>query len=148
MSKKKIIIISLSLVFIILLFSLMLIGGRQTTKTIPPHIIPSPTPVFVPFASPTTIPSPTDIPSVPVSETPPPENNPAVIKNENIIPLMPVQTSTYTIEYLVTSDTFLVTVTESPYEQNKALAESWFKDHGIEDLSSIKIIFWKYRWVE
>jgi len=70
-----------------------------------------------------------------------------VLKNE-LVEAMPIVQSGYTIEYLRTSDTFVVTVLEDPYETNKQLADNWFIDQGVEDLRSLNIMYHRLRDVQ
>ena len=69
-------------------------------------------------------------------------NKPAIIK------LMPVKTPEYIIEYLVTSDTFIVRVLKTPYQANKTAAENWFKTHGAPNLQTLNILYYRYKFVQ
>ena len=43
------------------------------------------------------------------------------------------RTEAYIIEYIPTPDLFLVTILSTPVEQNKTVAENWFKDFGLTE---------------
>lgn len=97
-------------------------------------------------------PLPTPVPqelqkNTPLSPTPLTLFEKEIVKQE-LITLLPLQTQTYTIEYLYTSDEFVVTILEGPYEENKQRAEQWFKNHGIKNLAELKINWVTYRWVQ
>lgn len=67
---------------------------------------------------------------------------------EQIIARLPVSTDTYNIEYLSTSNTFVITIKESPFEQNSEAARQWFIDNGFSSTEGLNIIYNSYSWVE
>lgn len=79
---------------------------------------------------------------------PTPTNTPLSNKNKRqLISQMPIKTSDYAIEYLSTSDTFMVKILRNPYETNKAKAQTWLKIHGAEDLKTLNIIYYHSRFM-
>lgn len=124
------------------LFFLLLSGLKPARKN--KTLVPTPT--LTPnntFQRP--YPSPTSNPPTPTASSLSGQNT---ASREQIISQMPVATPEYNIEYLQTSDMFIVTIKKSPYEQNKALAEGWFKSRGVFDMSSFNIKFTKYNFVQ
>lgn len=91
---------------------------------------------------------PTKIPTPIVQVTLPAENNIAPITKNDIIKQLPIIVSEYNIEYFTTTDTFIVTIKESPYEGNKQKAIDWFTNLGITDPTKLRLIYTKYRWVQ
>jgi len=80
--------------------------------------------------------------------TPPPpiiEDAPLI---EQIIARLPISTEEYYIEYLSSSNTFVITIKESPFEQNSEKARQWFVENGFSNTTGLNIIYNSYRWVE
>lgn len=82
-------------------------------------------------------PSPTPVPIV--------EDEPLI---EQLIERLPVSTDAYDIEYLSTTNTFVITVKESPFSQNSEAARQWFVQNGFSDTNGLNIIYNSYEWVE
>lgn len=101
-----------------------------------------------PFTPTTNLPTPTIIPVKKNIPTLPPVNNLPILNKNALIDLLPYSTDNFNIEYLTTSDTFIVTIKNSPYEENKADANSWLKQHGVDDTAKLRIIYTRYRGVE
>lgn len=100
-----------------------------------------------PTPTPSPLPSVTPVPSVPFV-TLPAKNDISVFEKSDLISQLPIETNTYNIEYLVESDTFVVTIKDSPYVQNKAAADEFFTRNGVTDLSKLRIIYNSYKWVQ
>lgn len=128
---KKILFISTSIIIAALLVIFFLSSftrNQPATESIPlPTIAPLPTLPFV---------------------TLPPENDVSFFDKTQLIQQLPIETNAYNIEYLVESDTFVVTIKESPYLQNKNTADQFFIRNGATDLSKLRIIYNSYRWVQ
>jgi len=109
-------------------------NGNNGTKPFPtPTRVDQPIPVFKkPTATPQPFPTTTEQ-----------DSN---LQEEKIISLMPVVSDSYNIEYLFLINTFVVTIKESPYTQNREKAMKWFMSHGVNP-NSPNIIYRKYRWV-
>lgn len=58
-----------------------------------------------------------------------------------IINKLPIITEGYSIEYLKTSDRFVVSIKQSPASQYKKEAKEWFRQHGVADPDSANIYF-------
>lgn len=101
--------------------------------TLPPN---QPTPI-----PPSLTVTPTDI----VTASPP-------SAQQSILPrltqLIPFDSNEFSIEYYNSTQAFVVTIKESPFEKNKKKAQNWFHNHGVTNLSDLKIIYTSYRWVE
>lgn len=110
----------------------------RTSQTRPNQETPVPT-VFI---NTTVVPSPTTTP-IPTKTV---EESEAEI--EQILPAMPISTPEFVIEYLYTSKTYIVTIMQNPYEEKKAKADQWFRDHGVTDLSKLKIVYNRDRFVQ
>lgn len=67
---------------------------------------------------------------------------------EQIIARLPVSEPEYDIEYLSSSNTFVITIKESPFEQNSEKARQWFLQNGFSNTDGLNIIYNRYRWVE
>ena len=93
-------------------------------------------------------PSPSVVPVNTGAPTLPPINNVPILNKNSLIDLLPYSTNDFDIEYLTTSDTFVVTVKNSPYEANKEQANAWLKEKGVEDPGKLRIMYTKYRWVQ
>lgn len=126
MLNKKIILI---LIFILLIVVLLRLNPLVTPK-------PTPTPSPIVFYY-------TPSPIVTILSTATPTN----ISFNNIISQLPIVTPEYTIEYFPNTKKFIVLITENPYEENKKIVESWFKEQGVEDLSKINLYFGSSRGV-
>jgi hypothetical protein len=94
----------------------------------------------------------TDSPTIPLPTIYPTKTllspTPTVINRSKLNTLLPIKQDDFSIEYLVTSDTFVITVTKSPYEENKLKAEDWLLSHGINDLSTERILYNRSLFVE
>jgi len=99
---------------------------------------------------PTSPPQPSVIPDIRnIQLLPTPTATPLTNTNKQaIIKLMPVKTTEYVIEYLVTSDTFIVRVLKTPYQANKTAAENWFKTHGAPNIETLNILYYRYKFVQ
>ncbi len=128
---RKIIFIASSIGFIIIAVILFIVFSAK--KTTPPDT--------------TIIPTPTLIPISPFISLPP-ENNISLFEKNVLIEQLPLETPTYNIEYLVESDTFVVTIKQSPYLQHKQAADQFFIQNGVKDLGSLRILYNSYRWVQ
>lgn len=71
---------------------------------------------------------------------------PTQLTKKDLIKLTPVTEHGFDIEYFLESDSFLITITESPYKDNKQKALDWFNTHGL-DIDSLKILWSSYRYV-
>ncbi|MCL5411826.1 MAG: hypothetical protein M1150_03805 [Patescibacteria group bacterium] len=71
-----------------------------------------------------------------------PQENPTWVKS-SLIKAMPVDNDSYSIEYLKTSDQFLVTIKKNPYKVTKKTVETWLKNQGVVNQNSLNIIWWK-----
>lgn len=118
----KIFFISIFVLIIIFISVIIYVLRSGPPQDQPSEQIPQPTrsPLFI---------SPTDIPI------------PSIVNRSVITTLMPVRTNEFTIEYLYASETFIITITQSPYEANKQKAEQWFRDRGISNLDTINILY-------
>ncbi len=136
---KTLIIATILLAGIIILT--VVIFSRQAGS---PQTAPSPTP-FSTF-TPSVITQPSLIPGTPAPvKTPIPSN--LSLTKEQLQSLTPLQLDNFNVEYYLESDSFLITIKESPYEENKALAEKWLTDKGL-DLSTLKLEWTSLRNVE
>lgn len=70
------------------------------------------------------------------------------VTKEDLIDLMPLSTDGFDIEYLVTTDAFVVTVKQSPFGKYQLEAEQWFQNQGVENLYNYNILWNKYPEVE
>lgn len=75
--------------------------------------------------------------------TPNPEKQDPELKKD-IANKLPYVSREFNVEYLVTSDTFIVTINESPYEQNRKRAEDWLKSQGLTNLEDYDVLFNTY----
>lgn len=92
------------------------------------------------------IPVPTESQIKPTVPFPPlVEDQPLI---EQIIQRLPASTTEYDIEYLSSSNTFVITIKDSPFEQNSQKALQWFFDNGIKNPEGLNIIYNSYEWVE
>ena len=135
-------IIVLFVILIILALVVIVIAPRiyrerpspsPETSTPSPTFIPLPSSFFSPEPQATTLPSP-------VSQK--------IISRQELINLTPVETPEFNIEYFSTSDSIIVTIKKSPYEQSQAKAEEWFRQRGIVDFDAYKIEWSSYRYLE
>lgn len=101
--------------------------------------IPSPTPIRPPFY--------VDIRKITLMPTltKTPLSNP---NKSSLIGQMPIKTPGYSIEYLKTSDTFVILILQGPYEQSKKAAENWLRNNGAYDLKTINMLYYKYKFVK
>ena len=65
-----------------------------------------------------------------------------------IINKLPVRTPRYDIEYLRTSDRFVVSIKESPVDKYKDEAKQWFRDNGVADPDNANIYFIVPRFIQ
>lgn len=129
---RKIIFLLLSgIVTIIILFIFIYVSLPRKQQSKPNNNLPTPTPVKI----------------VP-QKSPPPKNNIPLFDQNNLINQLPIETQAYNIEYLVMSNTFVITIKESPYETNRRAAEDFFYKNGVTDLSKIRVTYNSYRWVK
>ena len=92
------------------------------------------------------IPVPTESQIRPTAVPPPIiEDEPLI---EQIIARLPVSEPEYDIEYLSSSNTFVITIKESPFEQNSEKARQWFLQNGFSNTDGLNIIYNSYEWVE
>lgn len=131
--KKQIFLV---LGFLTILFILSLVLFRPSP---PQNISVSPTP----NPSGTTTPG-TSIPRVTITESASEKQR----KKQAIIQMMPVIYPEFTIEYLVTSDVFMVTILQSPFDDTKEKANEWFNEQGIIDLKDLPIQYIKPRYIQ
>ena len=93
-----------------------------------------------------------EVPFPTESQIIPTEAPPLIIEEEpqieQIIARLPVSTEEYDIEYLSSSNTFVITIKESPFEQNSEKARQWFVENGFSNTTGLNIIYNSYRWVE
>ncbi len=130
--RKILFIITIGIVFMLLLFLYLFLVNLRNTPEQKTPIIPFPTQSGIQPIFPTTYP-----PLV--------EEEPLL---EQIISRLPVTTDAYDIEYLSSSNTFVVTIKESPYEENKSKAQQWFLQNGFSSIEGLNILYNSYRWVE
>jgi hypothetical protein len=132
------------LTIIILAVGLTVISSlKPIDDNTPPETIPVPTKIPTPTQRPRTSPILFQLtPSVS------PFLGDSLSAKSNIIEQMPFQTDDFLIEYLYTSDRFIITIKESPFEENAKKAEQWLKNQGITNLSELDITYNQYRWVE
>lgn len=118
MKRRNIVLITILIIIIIILVILRLVTeNAPRTAQIAPAPSPSPTDAFVPTTSTAASFS---------------------VKNR-LIKRLPVVTDEYTIQYLIKSDTFLVTILLNPYKEYKNQAVAWFVQNGIQDPSVLNI---------
>ncbi len=93
-----------------------------------------------------------EIPVPTESQIKPPAAPPPIIEDEplieQIIARLPVSTETYDIEYLGSSNTFIITVKQSPFKENSEDALRWFLENGFKSTEGLNIIYNSYEWVE
>lgn len=126
MNKQQLFLIGTGAIIGILVMILFLIQPRATQTPIP--LSTTPTPVTVPLTK-------TPQQETPSATTPSPtplSPYESALQKQDIIALMPVTNTVYTIEYFYTSDSFIVTITQSPYAENRKKAEEWFANMGID----------------
>lgn len=95
---------------------------QSLTATPQPQSSFQPTPSFRPVA--TTIPSVT--PTV-------------ITSREELINLLPVSGDGFKIEYFAPDDSIVVTITTSPYDENRQKADDWFRQNGVDNTDAFKI---------
>lgn len=92
------------------------------------------------------IPIPTESQIRPTAAPPPiVEDEPLI---EQLIERLPVSTNAYDIEYLSSTNTFVITIKESPFSQNSEAARQWFVQNGFSNTEGLNIIYNSYEWVE
>lgn len=100
------------------------------------------------------IPQETPIPTPFISITPTPTISYVDLKQitegvkAGIINQLPIKTAGYDIEYLKTSDRFVVSIKQSPASQYKENAKAWFRENGVADPDSANIYFVVPRFVQ
>lgn len=142
MRKQELVILFLIFGFVTIIFvTYILISLFSQRPTPQPSLSPSPKPLTsrIPVVTPIEPPSPqpTSLPSPLTGE----------ITKPLIIDLLPIQTSFANIEYLSGNDTFVVTIKQNPYTENKDKVEQWFRDQGFEP-EDLKIYWQTYPEVE
>jgi hypothetical protein len=116
-------------------------AGSITFSHRPPA---TPTPTNAPPIPTPTIPPPT--PTKQPSATEPSSGGLHPLVKAELISQMPIQTQNFAIEYLTTSDSFIITVYECPVSENKEAALQWFRDQGV-DPNSLTILYNIYRYL-
>ena len=79
-----------------------------------------------------------------ISPNPSPTPLPPLTKGlskDNLVDLLPLQTETFDVEYLSVSDHFVITIKKDPYQTNKAAAENWLKESGL-NINNLNI-YWQ-----
>lgn len=76
-----------------------------------------------------------------LSPPPTPESQITASSIQLLISKLPVVTDKYIIQYFQKTKKFSINILENPYEENKKLAEDWFKEQGIENLSKLNIFY-------
>lgn len=143
MRNKNVIFLLLPLIFFVgILFMVIFIKFQQPANHYANPNIISITPVIIkppPIA--------TIAPSIAPTLSPEEKN----IK-QSIISVLPIKTNEFDIEYIAPSnnspDYFIVTIKESPFNQNQEKAKEWFIEHGVQNISDFPIDFRKYKWVQ
>lgn len=121
---KKIYIIGIGLLLII-------ISSTVALRVSSPTSVQTNTPIPTPFTSITPNPTIKYIELKKVTEG---------VKVE-IINKLPVITEGYSIEYLKTSDRFVVSIKQNPASQYKKEAKEWFRQNGVADPDSANIYY-------
>lgn len=122
----------------------------SSLKPVEKDLQPLPQPTSFPNTSPTSTPKAKSISPI-IFETNPsitPFTGDFLTIKKSLITKMPYQTDDFLIEYTYTSDSFIVTIKQSPFEQNVTKAENWIKSQGITDLGALDITYSSYRWVQ
>lgn len=92
-----------------------------------PGLTQAPTPIF------TTAPTPTQ----------PPQDI-----TGKIISQLPVETQSYSIQYLPANQQFFILIKQNPYEANKAKVIAWFKNFGLANPEEeLPLFFTSSRWI-
>ncbi len=120
------------LLFIALLILLVITVILVTVFSTPPqqNLTATPQPQF--SSSPVTS-------FIPV-ETMVPSSTPTIVTSrEELINLLPVRGDGFNIEYFAPDDSIVVTITTSPYDENRLKAEDWFKQHGIDNIDAFNV---------
>lgn len=128
---KKILFITTAIIVVVLILIIFIFSMGEKGGVTPPRLeSPTPIPVKVSIPTPTTS-----------------AENLVVDKNA-LLQKLPIQTDTYNIQYIASTDTFVVTIKESPLEINKQQANKFFYENGVKDLSKLNIAYNSYRWVQ
>lgn len=91
---------------------------------------------------------PTQSPLINTSQpTLPAENKASPLALQDFIQLLPYSTPDFDVEYLTTSDSFIITLKNPPAETTKTAALSWITSQGV-DPSKLRILYNSYRWVQ
>lgn len=141
MNKQQLFLIGIGATVGILVMILFLIQPRVAPP--PTQIAATPTPIAAPVSK---IPN-QDIPPVTLPSPTPLSAYERALQKQDIIALMPVTNTVYTIEYFYTSDSFIVTITQSPYAKNRKKAEEWFADMGI-DTTKLNILWTSHPYIQ
>lgn len=128
-TSKIIIIIIATAIFFIGYYLLSII--KPSEKDNPQVTVPTPSPISIP---------PTDT----INATPPTTQKDIL---PNLIHFLPFDSQEFSVEFYGSTQAVVVTIKESPYEENKKKAQDWLQNHGITNLNDLKIIYTSYRWV-
>lgn len=134
MRNTKILLVILLIIVLILILLTLLLGGFKKESNKP--------------KTPPTPPSPSQIQTTPTANPTVPVITPKPITKEQLIKMMPVQQPEFNIEYLSKSDIFLVTIKESPYDQNKEKSKQWLIANGVTDFQKFNIQWRAYPYVQ
>lgn len=71
------------------------------------------------------------------------ETEQTAAKKQALLKVVPYYQKEYSVEYLESDDTFLITINESPLKDNMENAVKWLRDQGLveTDLETLKIQF-------
>lgn len=83
----------------------------------------------------------------PIPTPPPTTQNTYSPSVQTLAEKLPIITDEYTIQYFANINKFVILILENPYEENKKEADSWFKEQGVNDLSSLNIEYGSSRGV-
>ncbi len=69
-----------------------------------------------------------------------PSSTPTIVTSrEELINLLPVRGDGFNIEYFAPDDSIVVTITTSPYDENRQKAEDWFRQQGIDNIEEFNV---------
>ncbi|MBI2590353.1 MAG: hypothetical protein HYW33_00525 [Candidatus Blackburnbacteria bacterium] len=60
------------------------------------------------------------------------EQNALQQNKQRLISQLPFSSEQFTVQYFPDQDYFLISIQRQPYENNKALAESWMRQNGVD----------------
>lgn len=127
---RKLLFFLIAIPIVLLILALFFIFPFLNRRELPTTTLPTVTPIKL------------------IREPSPPETNKIPpLEKDGLIQKLPYSTGSFDIEYLAISDEFILTIKESPYEQNKNKAINWFVENGI-DPTRLRILYNKYRWVQ